>query len=130
MATGDGVALAYRAGAVTELTYNRETLFLEEIVTRTGDGAALQDISMTFNGNGSITEIVDRLAAGPAPAHGHVDRSGTFHYDFRNQLVRYVRYGEDAAFEYTDAVIDALTALPDLPEAALAGLGHAIHVAK
>ncbi|WP_439526821.1 RHS repeat-associated core domain-containing protein [Roseovarius mucosus] len=95
--------IAYRAGAVTELTYNRETLFLEEIVTRTGDGTALQDISMTFNGNGSITEIVDRLAAGPAPAHGHVDRSGTFHYDFRNQLVRYLRYGEDAAFEYTDA---------------------------
>ena len=26
------------------LTYNRETLFLEEIVTRTGDGTALQDV--------------------------------------------------------------------------------------
>lgn len=95
--------IAYRAGAVTDLTYNRETLFLEAIETRTGDGMALQDLTMTFNQNGSITEIVDRLAAGPAPAHGHVDRSGTFHYDFRNQLVRYVRYGEDAAFAYTDA---------------------------
>ncbi len=91
----------YRAGAFTEMTYNPETLFLTRIVSEAA-GLPIQDLSMTFNGNGSITEIVDGLAA-TDPGFGHVDRSGTFRYDFKNQLVGINRYGVEAMFEYSEA---------------------------
>lgn len=91
----------YRRGAFTEMTYDPNTLFLTKVVSKAGD-VGLQDLSMTFNQNGSITEIVDGLAGSP-PAFGHVDRSGRFEYDFKNQLVRTERYGRAAAFEYSEA---------------------------
>ncbi|MBZ0090107.1 MAG: hypothetical protein K8H90_06995, partial [Thermoanaerobaculia bacterium] len=91
----------YRAGAFTTMSYDPETLFLTRIVSEAA-GLPLQDLAMTFNGNGSITEIVDALAAGD-PGRGHVDRSGRFGYDFKNQLVRFERYGVDARFEYSAA---------------------------
>lgn len=56
---------------------------------------------MTFNGNGSITSIADALAGNDAS--GHVDRSGSFAYDHRNQLTRIERYGQTAQFAYADA---------------------------
>lgn len=55
---------------------------------------------MTFNENGSITEIVDALAAAD-PALGHVNRSGRFGYDFKNQLVSFERYGGKSEFGYS-----------------------------
>lgn len=91
--------LDYRKGAFTDLTYNPETLYLEAIRTQvTIDGTAtpLQDLEMVFNGNGSINRITDRAGS----SAGHVDRSGEFDYDFKNQLVRYKRYGEEALFAY------------------------------
>jgi len=91
--------LDYRQGAFTDMIYNPNTLYLEAIRTQvTVDGAAvpLQDLEMVFNGNGSINRITDRAASGA----GHVDRSGEFDYDFKNQLVRYKRYGEEAQFDY------------------------------
>jgi RHS repeat-associated protein len=91
----------YRAGAFTEMTYNPETLFLTRIVSQAA-GVPLQDLAMTFNENGSITEIVDALAAG-GPARGHVDRSGRFRYDFKNQLVGFQRYGTSSTFAYSAA---------------------------
>lgn len=91
----------YREGAFTEMAYDPETLFLTRIVSAAGD-VALQDLTMTFNQNGSITEIVDGLAA-TDPGFGHVDRSGRFHYDFKNQLTRIERYGETAEFGYSEA---------------------------
>ncbi|BCH11535.1 hypothetical protein MesoLj131c_57930 [Mesorhizobium sp. 131-3-5] len=91
----------YRLGAFTRMTYDPATLFLTHIVTQAG-GKPLQDLSMTFNGNGSITQIVDALAQG-AGSDGHVDRSGTFHYNFKNELVRIDRYGQQAEFAYSAA---------------------------
>ncbi|RAZ92838.1 hypothetical protein DPM33_02930 [Mesorhizobium hawassense] len=91
----------YRQGAFTEMTYDPATLFMTKIVSKAG-GMPLQDLSMTFNSNGSITEIVDALRDGSG-GPTHVDRSGTFHYDFKNQLVSFKRYGEQANFEYTPA---------------------------
>jgi RHS repeat-associated protein len=91
----------YRLGAFTQMTYDRATLFLTHIVSQAA-GIRLQDLSMTFNSNGSITEIVDALSRGGGGA-GHVDRSGTFHYDFRNQLVSIDRNGEHAEFGYSPA---------------------------
>ena len=91
----------YRAGAFTTMTYDPETLFLTRIVSAAA-GLPLQDLAMTFNENGSITEIVDALAAGD-PTRGHVDRSGRFAYDFKNQLVSFERYGVQAKFDYTPA---------------------------
>ncbi|MBS0125389.1 RHS repeat-associated core domain-containing protein [Thetidibacter halocola] len=92
----------YRGGAFTDMTYNPDTLFLTHILSEAGGDVPLQDLRMVFNGNGSINEIVDSLA-GTDPAFGHVDRSGTFEYDFKNQLVRINRYGEEDAFAYTPA---------------------------
>ncbi len=92
----------YRAGASTDLIYNPETMFLEKIRTtaRTdGQEFPLQDLNMVFNELGSINRITDNAAASSA----HVDRSGQFEYDFKNQLVRYQRYGEDATFAYAPA---------------------------
>ncbi len=100
-AEGRIARITYRAGAVTDMTYDPATLFLNRIKTDTATGP-LQDITMAFNGNGSITQIVDGLAAGD-PAAGHVDRTGQFHYDYKNQLVRIERYGEVSEFGYTDA---------------------------
>ena len=83
------------------MTYDPATLFLTHIVTQAG-GKPLQDLSMTFNSNGSITQIVDALAQS-AGNEGHVDRSGTFHYNFKNELVRMDRYGQQAEFAYSPA---------------------------
>jgi RHS repeat-associated protein len=91
--------LDYRRNAFTDMVYNPNTLYLEAIRTQvTVDGAAmqLQDLEMVFNGNGSINKITDRATS----RAGHVDRSGEFDYDFKNQLVRYKRYGEEALFDY------------------------------
>ncbi|MDX8482085.1 RHS repeat-associated core domain-containing protein [Mesorhizobium sp. VK24D] len=90
----------YRLGAFTQMTYDPATLFLTHIVSRAG--SPLQDLTMTFNSNGSITQIVDALA-GSAGNDGHVDRSGTFHYNFKNELVRMDRYGQQAEFAYSPA---------------------------
>lgn len=92
----------YRAGAFTQMVFGRDTLFLEEIVSEAGGGVPLQDIEMVFNQNGSITQITDRMAAN-APDFGHVDRSATFRYDFKNQLTQINRYGETANFNYSPA---------------------------
>lgn len=100
-AEGRIARITYRAGAETELTYDPATLFLSRIQTRTATGP-LQDIAMAFNGNGSITAIEDALA-GVDPAGGHVDRTGQFRYDYKNQLIRIDRYGEVSEFGYTDA---------------------------
>lgn len=89
----------YRQGAFTQMTYNPETLFLTHIVSAAAD-RPLQDLTMTFNENGSITEIVDALAAAD-PALGHVNRSGRFGYDFKNQLVSFERYGGKSEFGYS-----------------------------
>lgn len=91
----------YRLGAFTQMSYDPATLFLTHIVTQAGD-KPLQDLTMTFNGNGSITQIVDGLPQG-AGDQGHVDRSGTFHYNFKNELVRIDRYGQPAEFAYSPA---------------------------
>lgn len=93
--------IEYRNGAFTRLTYDPQTLYLTHIASSAG-GAPLQDLDMTFNQVGSITEIVDNLTGAQAP-DGHVDRSGTFRYDFKNQLVEYARYGEVARFAYAPA---------------------------
>ena len=100
-AEGRIARIDYRAGAFTDLIYDPTTLFLTKIVTETAD-IPLQDLSMNFNGNGSITEIVDALASRD-PGLGHVNRSGRFEYDYKNQLVRIDRYGLVAEFAYTDA---------------------------
>jgi RHS repeat-associated protein len=91
----------YRAGASTDMTYDPETLFLTRIVSQAA-GLPLQDLAMTFNENGSITEIVDALAAGQ-PGRGHVNRSGRFRYDFKNQLISFERYGVTSEFAYAPA---------------------------
>lgn len=91
----------YHMGAFTRLTYDPATLFMTEIVSQAG-GLPLQDLTMTFNSNGSITEIVDSLGA-DAAGSGHVDRSGTFHYDFKNALVAIDRYGAQDSFDYSPA---------------------------
>ncbi|MDP3896661.1 MAG: RHS repeat-associated core domain-containing protein, partial [Mesorhizobium sp.] len=94
--------IEYRAGASTDLIYNPETMFLESIKTAVrvdGQALPLQDLDMVFNELGSINRITDNAAATAA----HVDRSGAFEYDFKNQLVRYQRYGEDARFAYAPA---------------------------
>ena len=91
----------YRLAAFTQLTYDPATLFLKRIVSQAA-GIPLQDLTMTFNSNGSITEIVDALGNGAGGA-GHVDRSGTFRYDFKNELVSIDRYGEHAEFGYSPA---------------------------
>ncbi|HEV7251596.1 MAG TPA: RHS repeat-associated core domain-containing protein [Mesorhizobium sp.] len=91
----------YRGGAFTDMVYDPETQFLESIRTEAraeGQAVVLQDLEMVFNGNGSINVITDR-----ATSAGHVDRSGTFEYDFKNQLTRHVRFGEDARFDYSAA---------------------------
>ncbi len=90
----------YRQGAFTEMQYDPETLFLERIASQAA-GLPIQDLTMTFNGNGSITEITDGLA-GADPGFGHVDRTGRFRYDFKNQLVGIERYGVEAVFEYAE----------------------------
>jgi RHS repeat-associated protein len=100
-AEGRIARIDYRAGAFTLLTYDPATLFLTHILTDAA-GVKLQDIEMTFNQNGSITEIIDALA-GQDPGFGHVNRSGRFDYDYKNQLRRIERYGEVAEFGYTDA---------------------------
>ena len=89
----------YRHGAFTQMTYHPETLFLTRIVS-SASNHPLQDLTMTFNGNGSITEIVDALTAADS-TFGHVNRSGRFGYDFKNQLVNFKRYGIEAAFSYS-----------------------------
>jgi RHS repeat-associated protein len=91
----------YRLGAFTQLTYDPATLFMTSIVSQAG-GVPLQDLTMTFNTNGSITEIVDALGNG-SDGSGHVDRSGTFHYNFRNALVAIDRYGAHDSFDYSAA---------------------------
>ena len=90
----------YRQGAFTEMTYNPDTLFLTRIVSEARGNVLLQDLTMTFNQNGSITEIVDGLTGSD---FGHIDRSGRFEYDFKNQLTRIERYSETAVFAYTEA---------------------------
>lgn len=92
----------YRAGAATDMVYNPETLFLQQIRTTAqagGQQIVLQDLNMAFNELGSINRITDNAGASPT----HADRSGAFEYDFKNQLVRYQRYGEDATFAYSPA---------------------------
>lgn len=91
----------YRLGAFTQMTYDPATLFLTHIVSQAA-GIALQDLSMAFNSNGSITEIVDALQQGTG-GPGHVDRSGTFHYNFKNELLSIDRYGEHGEFGYSPA---------------------------
>ncbi|MER9973527.1 RHS repeat-associated core domain-containing protein [Mesorhizobium sp. M0085] len=91
----------YRLGAFTQMTYDPTTLFLTHIVSQAG-GVPLQDLTMAFNSNGSITQIVDALGSGAGDAT-HVDRSGTFHYDFKNELVSIDRYGKHAEFGYSPA---------------------------
>lgn len=100
-AEGRIARIDYRAEATTEMVYDSETLFLTRISTDAA-GVSLQDLTMTFNGNGSITEIVDALASRD-PEFGHVDRSGRFAYDYKNQLIRIERYGEVAEFGYSDS---------------------------
>lgn len=90
----------YRKDAFTEMTYHPETLFLTEIVSKAGGNISLQDLTMTFNQNGSITEIRDALTSSE---FGHVNRSGQFNYDFKNQLTRIKRYNQNADFAYTEA---------------------------
>lgn len=90
----------YRGGAFTQMTYDPQTLYLTHIASQTAEGP-LQDLAMTFNGNGSITSITDALAGDTA--RGHVDRTGSFAYDHRNQLTRIDRYGQTAQFAYADA---------------------------
>lgn len=91
----------YRGDAFTDLTYDPQTLFLTRIASEAG-GLMLQNLGMVFNQNGSITTIEDRLAAtGQRP--DHVDRSGRFVYDFKNQLVEFARYGREDRFSYSAA---------------------------
>ncbi|WP_347138386.1 RHS repeat-associated core domain-containing protein [Paracoccus sp. SSK6] len=98
---GSIARIDYRGGAFTQMTYDPQTLYMTRIESIAA-GRPLQDLSMTFNGNGSITVIDDALAGGD-PAAGHVDRSGRFAYDFRNQLTEIQRYGQTAGFAYSDA---------------------------
>lgn len=100
---GSIARMDYRNDAFTELTYDPATLYLTDIDTRIGNGTALQDLAMTFNQNGSITTITDNLATLDDAFEGHVDRSGTFRYDFKNQLLRIARYGADDSFGYSPA---------------------------
>lgn len=91
----------YRNSAFTQMHYDPATLFLDRIITKTAQ-QQLQDLTMSFNQNGSVTEIVDSLAS-LDPAIGHINRSGKFHYDFKNQLVQIERYGEASSFIYSNA---------------------------
>ena len=92
----------HSGGAQTRLTYNPSTLFLTDIVsasTQTGF-ENLQDLDMNYTAAGLITTITDSIGATP---WGHVNRSASFAYNARDELIQFDRYGKSLSYAYTEA---------------------------
>ena len=93
------------AGAFTSLEYDPTTLRLTRILSessKTLDGGSrvLQDLSLTYNGNSSIVTIGDQLGN---TAWGHVNRSASFSYNKRDELVGMSRYQDSRIYSYNAA---------------------------
>lgn len=104
--TGQLQQIRYRQGAHTTLSYSPETLLLQRIESayQKADGTVvpLQDLTMLPNENGAVTSIVDAVDSENA-TYGHVSRSGTFVYNWRNELVSATRYGNTKGYDYNAA---------------------------
>ncbi|MBF0367092.1 MAG: hypothetical protein HQK50_16070 [Oligoflexia bacterium] len=102
-AKGRIARMNYRAGAYSELGYDPQTLTLNRIQSfyRDLDGSdkTLQDLQIVANENGSVNTITDALGES---SFGHINRSASFEYNWKDELTRSVRYGEDVKFKYND----------------------------
>ncbi|MBF0365640.1 MAG: VCBS repeat-containing protein [Oligoflexia bacterium] len=101
----------YRKGAKTQIAYDPQTLIMNRVQSsyedESGYGSlrtskALQDLEIEINTNGAINKIVDNLVSS-SETSGHVNRSGEFHYNLRNELISAKRFGEEFEYEYTPA---------------------------
>lgn len=93
--------IAYRKGSYSELSYDPETLSLSSIQSfyeKEGAQYPLQDLGIVANENGSINNIIDNISLS---SFGHVGRTASFEYNWKDELVRSVRYDEDLRFDYT-----------------------------
>lgn len=97
--------IEYRAGAQTSVSYDPATLLVDRIYSTYTDSSGtvqpIQDLNLTINQNGSINAISDEVP-NDAP-HGHIDRSATFRYNWKDELVESSRFGETHRYKYSAA---------------------------
>lgn len=100
-AKGQLARVDYKSCAVNVLTYDDKTLYLNRIESSYQDGnrqVPLQDLMMTYDPRGSVQKIDDLITE--ATPYGHIDRSGVFGYNWKDELVTASRYGETERFDY------------------------------
>ncbi|HYX37138.1 MAG TPA: M35 family metallo-endopeptidase [Oligoflexus sp.] len=101
-AAGQAEQILYRKGSMTSLAFDEKTLQISQIQSSfkrpNGQTEFLQNASLAFNGNGSVTEIIDSVPA--QTSQGAVDRSARYEYNERDELIRSERYGEVHTYNY------------------------------
>ena len=96
--------IKYFKDASTTMQYNEDTLQLEYISSfyvpeGVGVATPLQDLTMHFDGFTQIKKIEDAITDSN---FGHINRTGTFTYDWRGQLKFANRFGENLHYDYHD----------------------------
>jgi RHS repeat-associated protein len=102
-ASGQVGHIDYRQGAFTQLHYDEKTLLLDGIHSgyqANGQVKDLQRLEISLNSLGSVNAIHDLAGISD---FGHVDRGGEFHYNWKDELKRSQRYGENLEFDYSAA---------------------------
>jgi hypothetical protein len=92
--------IAYRKNASTTLSYNPATLLLEKIYsayTHASTKRVLQNLSISVNQNGSVNQIIDNFGE---TDYGHINRSGTFEYNWKDELTQATRYEQKLKYAY------------------------------
>ncbi len=97
---GQTQRIDYRAGITSQIQYEPETLQPSVFETYGKDGEKLQDLQYKTDGRGQIHSIRDALKAG---RYGMVDRSASFSYNDRGELMQASRFGQNHQYRYNAA---------------------------
>jgi RHS repeat-associated protein len=87
-AFGARLHIAYGNGVVTENRYERDTQRLAGVTSANAAGEKLQDVALTYDPVGNITEKVDRSWETVFCYNQHVDPASTYGYDPLYRLIR------------------------------------------